>query len=129
MLWYPSVDDIICANAIAIDLGGDKHPPRLRGSREGIQRVTDLVKREEGRGLIYQAALLLKELSGRHFFDGGNHRTAYLVAKSFLFMNGKRLRVDRLEEAYPFIKNVESRSVEEIERWIEHGIQVPEEPQ
>jgi prophage maintenance system killer protein len=122
MVWYPSVDDIVCANEIVIDLGKDRHPPKLRGSRKGMQALIDDLRLEENNGLTHQAALLMKELSKLQYFDGGNHRTAYLLAKTFLFHNGKRLRINRFEDAYPFIKNVESRDIEEIRRWIEHGI-------
>jgi prophage maintenance system killer protein len=95
MVWYPSVDDIICANEIALDLTSDKHPSRLRRSRDSIQVLIDRVISEEAKGLNYQAALLLWGLADLHAFDGGNHRTAYVSAKTFLFKNGKRLR------AYP----------------------------
>jgi len=122
MVWYPSVDDVVCANNIAIDLGNDRHPPKLLGSRKGIQAIIDRVKEAENRGLMYQAALLMKEIARLHAFAGANHRTAYLVVKTFLFMNGKKLRVNRLGEAYPFIKNIDSRSIEEIREWVEHGV-------
>jgi prophage maintenance system killer protein len=63
----------------------------MRGSREGIQTILERVKGEEGKGLTYQAALIMKELVSAHIFDGGNHRTAHGVAKMFLRRNGKRL--------------------------------------
>jgi prophage maintenance system killer protein len=121
MVWYPSVDDIICLNVLALDLSDDKHPHKLLGVSEGIQAILDKVIREEARGLTYQAALLMKELVMLHPFAGGNHRTAYAAAKSFLRRNGRRLRIDRFSKAYPFIKDLENRSVGEIQDWIEHG--------
>ncbi len=81
----------------------------------------DKVVREEEKGLTYQAALLMKELVLYHPFASGNHRTAYAAAKSFLRRNGKRLRIERFREAYPFIKDLERRSIEEIQEWIERG--------
>jgi prophage maintenance system killer protein len=127
MVWYPSVDDVVCTNIEVLDLTGDRHPHKLLSSREGIQAIIDEVKRQEDNGLTYQAAHLLKDLAGRHFFAGANHRTAYVVAKMFLVRNGRQLRVDSFEDAYPFIKNVEARNIEEIRRWIEHGAQVLKE--
>jgi len=121
MVWYPSVDDIICLNILVLDMTGDKHPYKLLGSREGIHAIIERVRREESKGPIYQAALLMKELVNRHPFDGANHRTAYAAAKSFLVRNGKRLQVKRWEDAYPFIRNVETCSIEKIQRWIERG--------
>jgi len=41
--------------------------------------------------------------------------------KMFLIRNGRRLRVDSFEDAYPFIKNVEAKNIDEIQRWVEHG--------
>ncbi len=99
----------------------DKHPHKLLGSREGIRAIIDSVKHQEQGGLIFQAALLLKNFAEKHIFDGANHRTAYAVTKSFLTRNGKRFRVSTLNEAYPFIKNLEVHDIEEIQRWIEHG--------
>ncbi len=63
----------------------------------------------------------MRALARLHFFAGANHRTAYVVAKAFLLRNGRRFRVNGLNAAYPFIKNVENRSIEEIQSWIEHG--------
>lgn len=121
MVWYPSVEDITCLNMLALDLSDDKHPHKLLGAREGIQAILDKVVREEEKGLTYQAALLTKELVLYHPFASGNHRTAYAAAKSFLRRNGKRLRIERFREAYPFIKDLERRSIEEIQEWIERG--------
>ena len=121
MVWYPTVDDVICTNIQVLDLTGDKHPHKLLGSRKGIQTVIDRVKQAEEKGLTYQASLFMRELANLHFFAGGNHRTAYIIAKTFLWRNNRRLRIDGFDQAYPFIKNIETRSIEEVERWIEHG--------
>ena len=121
MVWYPTVDDVTCLNWIVLEMSRDKHPHKLLGSLEGIEAIIEKVECEEDKGLIYQAALLMKSLAGPHIFDGANHRTAYAVAKSFLKRNGRCFRVNTLKKAYPFIKNVETRSIDEIERWIEHG--------
>ena len=55
------------------------------------------------------------------YFGGGDHRTAYGMAKMFLRRNGKRLRANDLITGYPFIKDVRTESIEEIQEWIEHG--------
>ncbi len=118
---YPSVDDVIDMNIFALDLSGDKHPHKLLGSRERIQAIIQKVKTEEIKGLTYQAALLMKELVSAHIFDGGNHRTAYGIAKMFLRRNGRRLRVLNWGDGYAFIKDLRSKPIEEIREWIEHG--------
>jgi prophage maintenance system killer protein len=121
MVWYPTVDDVVCTNIEVLDLTGDKHPHKLLGSREGIQAVIDKVREAEGQGLTTQASMFMRELAWLQFFASGNHRTAYIVAKTFLWRNSKCLRVDGFNQAYPFIKNVEAKSISEIGRWIEHG--------
>jgi len=121
MVWYPSVDDIVCLNILVLEMTGNRHPHRLLGSREGLQAVIEEVRREEARGLTYQAALLMKELAGLHAFAGGNHRTAYATAKSFLLRNGRHIRVKDFLDAYLFVKNIEYRSLDEIQQWIEQG--------
>jgi len=124
MVWYPSVEDIICLNMLALDLSDDKHPHKLLVSPKGIQAILNKVIREEEKGLTYQAALLMKELVLYHPFASGNHRTAYGVAMSFLRRNGKRLKIERFREAYSFVKDLERRTVQEIQEWIERGGQL-----
>ena len=121
MVWYPSVEDIVCLNMLSLSMTSDKHPFKLLGSHKGIQAIIESVMKEEEKGLSYQAAYLMKALVNYHAFGGGNHRTAYATIYSFLERNGKRLRVSNWNEAYPFIKNIERRSIEEVRRWIEHG--------
>ncbi len=120
-VWYPVVEDVIDANITGLDVGGDKHPHRLLLRPEAIKTVIDRMITVETKGLAYQAAWLMTELVKLHAFDGANHRTAYLVAKMFLRRNGKRLRIARLEDAYLFISRLETKSVEQVQDWIEHG--------
>jgi len=72
-------------------------------------------------GIKYQAAQLMKELVNLHAFAGGNHRTAFLVACLFLRQNGAQMTVERFSDAYDFIRDVETKSIKEIQKWIEHG--------
>jgi len=55
--------------------------------------------------LFDKAAALLESLVKNHCFHNGNKRTAYLVTKSFLMINGKHLRMDR-EYAVEFIVDI-----------------------
>jgi death-on-curing family protein len=120
-VWYPSVEDIIDANITVLDVGSNKHPHRLLLRPEAIQSVIDHTIEVERKGLAYQAAWLMKELVELHAFDGANHRTAYLVAKIFLRRNGRTFRVARLDDAYLFISQLETKTIEQIQEWIEHG--------
>lgn len=45
--------------------------------------------------LFEKAAALLESLVKNHCFHNGNKRTAYLVTKSFLILNGQHLRMER----------------------------------
>lgn len=45
--------------------------------------------------LFDKAAALLESLVKNHCFHNGNKRTAYLVTKSFLMLNGYHLRMER----------------------------------
>ncbi|MGA3298069.1 MAG: hypothetical protein ABSD41_11540 [Candidatus Bathyarchaeia archaeon] len=121
MVWYPSVDDVIDMNINALDLSGDKHPHKMLGSLKRIEAILGKVKSEEEMGMIHQAAVLLKEFADAQIFAGGNHRTGYGIAKMFLRRNGRRLRVNDYKNAYPFIKNIGDKSIDEIQKWIEHG--------
>jgi len=48
---------------LALDLSDDKHPHKLLGSPDGIHVIVSKVVQEEGKGVAYQAALLMKELA------------------------------------------------------------------
>jgi len=55
--------------------------------------------------LFDKAAALLESLVKNHCFHNGNKRTAYLVTKSFLLLNGYHLRMKR-EYAVEFIVDI-----------------------
>lgn len=121
MVWYPSVDDLIDINIMCLDLTRDKHPYKLRGSRKGLQSLLQAMVLEEARGLAYQAAFLMRKIAQIQFFDGANHRTGYVAAKMFLRRNGKRFSVEQWQAAFSFINNIETKTLEDIQKWIEHG--------
>jgi hypothetical protein len=100
---------------------------QLLGTREGIQSLLDYIKGDEAMGLTFQTAELMQMIAMRHLFDGANHRTGYAVAKVFLMRNGRHLRVNDFDKAYPFIKNIGNKNIDEIQEWIEHG--TTQEPQ
>ncbi|MFD1175307.1 type II toxin-antitoxin system death-on-curing family toxin [Paenibacillus puldeungensis] len=55
--------------------------------------------------LFDKAAALLESLVKNHCFHNGNKRTAYLVTKSFLMLNGYHLRMER-QYAVEFIVDI-----------------------
>lgn len=120
-VWYPSVDDAIRMNIVALGYSGDKHPHKLLSTPNRVQAILNQVKQAEPKGLNYQAALIMKNFVRAHVFAGANHRTAFGLASVFLSRNGHQLSVSDFGSAYPFIRNIEARSIHSIQEWIEHG--------
>jgi prophage maintenance system killer protein len=118
MVWYPTPDDIILLDRLALRESRDKHPFKLLGTREGLQSMIDRIKEVERMGLSFQAARFMKDILLLHAFDGGNHRTAYMTAYNFLKMNGMEIRVVKRTIAEPFVKSLPEKSYEQIQTWI-----------
>ncbi|MFB5761970.1 type II toxin-antitoxin system death-on-curing family toxin [Paenibacillus medicaginis] len=55
--------------------------------------------------LFDKAAALLESLVKNHSFHNGNKRTAYIVTKSFLILNGNHLKMER-KYAVEFIVDI-----------------------
>lgn len=70
--------------------------------------------------LFDKAAALLESLVKNHCFHNGNKRTAYLVTKSFLMLNGYHLRMER-KYAVEFIVDIATglHTLETISRMLE----------
>lgn len=122
MVAYPSTADIVEANKIALRITRDKHPHRLRGLAEGIQYMIEEIKKDESRGVTYQAARFMRQLTTSHFFDGANHRTAYLVTLQFLTQNGIRLKAEQAHAVDEFMEEIGSKGIEEVQEWVEHSL-------
>jgi len=70
--------------------------------------------------LFDKAAALLESLVKNHCFHNGNKRTAYLVTKSFLLLNGYHLQMER-KYAVEFIVDIATglHTLETISRNLE----------
>lgn len=119
MVYYPTAADIVEANKIALAMTKDKHPHKLRGSLVGIHHRIDEIKKREDKGLTFQAACFMKEITTLHWFDGANHRTGYLVTLLFLTRNGFTLKKERPKAVDEFMKEISSKEMEEVREWIE----------
>jgi prophage maintenance system killer protein len=117
MVWYPSPTDVIKANRIA--MRKNRHPHRMRRSVSAIQATIDRIGLSESKGLTYQAARFMRELTVLHAFDGGNHRTAFAIATLFLIENGTSVRTVPPTVSYAFARGLGSKEIEEIQKWIE----------
>lgn len=71
-----------------------------------VHRPQQSVFEEDANPTLFdKAAALLESLVKNHCFHNGNKRTAYLVTKSFLMLNGYHLRMER-EYAVEFIVDI-----------------------
>ena len=117
MVWYQSPTDVIKTNKIAVRK--NKHPYKLLRSIEAIQAAIESVKKSESKGLTYQAARFMKELTTLHAFDGGNDRTAYSIANLFLLENGASVRIVSASLSHAFVKGIARKEIEDVREWIE----------
>jgi len=116
-LWYPDADFVVWVHGVVLERFGG-HAGFERGV--GVFGfVLQKVKAETG--LYRRAAVLLVELVRCRMFADGNHRTAFEVTKTFLEMNGGALASEGLGDVVRFIKNINSYSVEEVEKWLKYG--------
>jgi death-on-curing protein len=76
------------------------------------------------KGDIEKAAALLIALNRNHPLADGNKRLAWIVAKTFLALNGLHLTSEPVPEADAFIRQVADGGVEndEVVRWLESRI-------
>ena len=82
-VWYPSEAFVENAHEIMIERYGGH-----TGFERGIQVYRFLIEEiKQIEGTYLKAAMLLQGLAIRRIFQDGNHRTAYIVTKTFLEMN------------------------------------------
>jgi prophage maintenance system killer protein len=65
--------------------------------------------------------VLLKEIAITRIFQDGHHRTAYVVAKSFLEKNDVEFKENNELKIIKFIKSIRAYSIDEIAGWLEYG--------
>jgi prophage maintenance system killer protein len=73
------------------------------------------------RGIYKKAAIFLRGIVIGRIFKDGNHRTAFEVTKTFLAMNGKKMKITNTEKIIRFIKDIRQYEIDEVEAWLEHG--------
>jgi len=76
------------------------------------------VKQTEG--IYRKAAVMLRGLRTANIFQDGNKRTAYIVTKTFLEMNGEAWRIPP-EKTHRFIIDLLHFTIDEIEEGLKHG--------
>ncbi|MFH1586855.1 MAG: type II toxin-antitoxin system death-on-curing family toxin [Candidatus Diapherotrites archaeon] len=123
MVEYPSVEKIIEFNLLVLNVINVKKSD----SAEVLSRakISDVVASCEGfKGDLHdKAVVLLNGLIQKHPFASGNRRTAFIVTKYFLVMNGRKLGIkDNPENAKTMLGIREGYySDEEIKGWLKNG--------
>lgn len=122
MAKYPSVDDIIHANAkVLAEVKVKKADLHEVLSKRKISEILEGVAANNG-DLYDKAAQLLKGLLQAHPFASGNRRTAFAVAQNFLLYNGAETKVNDKENAYIFQGIREGYYTDnEIKQWLMKG--------
>ncbi len=91
MTYYPTVEDVLFADARLIEQFGGSLGLRDRGALESA-----LARPQTGyyQDLIQEAAALWESLSQNHPFIDGNKRIGITITAAFLRVNGYRLSFD-----------------------------------
>ena len=117
MLWYPDDEFLLKAHEIMLkEFGGY---PGLRAGLEVFHAIMREVK--DAKGVYRKAAILLRRLRTSNIFEDANKRTAYVVTKTFLEMNGEKMWIENSEEVYTFIKDILIYNTDEIAEWLKNG--------
>jgi death-on-curing protein len=92
---YLSYKDIQILHDVALErfggLGGEKEPGQIQFMAE--KPAMEVFGHESYPGLFLKAAVYMHGFATRQFFNDGNKRTAYLCARTFLRLNGYRIRI------------------------------------
>jgi len=116
-IWYPTENFILKTHEIMLERFGGHH-----GLERGLV-VFDVILEEAKRekGIYRKAAIFLRRIVVDRIFKDGNHRTAFEVTKTFLEMNGKKIKISDTEEVIRFIKDIRHYNIDEIENWLQNG--------
>jgi prophage maintenance system killer protein len=115
--WYPPEGFIVEAHEIMIKRYGG-----YTGFEVGLsvyRLLLDEIKKVEG--VYCKAALLLQGIAIGRIFRDGNHRTAYIVTKTFLEMNNGEIKENDDSKVIKFIKDIRSYEIEQIKSWLKDG--------
>ena|SRR5690606_24247698 len=99
MTIFPTKEEFIAAHYFIMRRMNDAEQAGVKNHsllESAIHRPQQSVSGKDAYPTLFdEAAALLKSLVKNHCFHNGNKRTAYLVTKSFLMINGYHLRMER----------------------------------
>nr|WP_240762695.1 type II toxin-antitoxin system death-on-curing family toxin [Paenibacillus thalictri] len=109
MINYLTKEEVISAHYFMMKKMNDAEQAGVRDHgllESAVHRPQQSVFGEDAYPTLFdKAAALLESLVKNHCFHNGNKRTAYLVMKSFMILNGYHLRMER-EYAVEFIVDI-----------------------
>jgi len=94
-----TADDIITINKGIIEEWIESHPKNhegVSGDKGQLEQILHEADKQES--LLAKATYLLGAIAWAQPFSGGNKRTAHVVAKTFLQMNGHTLLIQTNED-------------------------------
>jgi death-on-curing family protein len=92
------------------------------GFEVGIQVYHHLIEEAKmAEGIYLKAAILLQGIAIGRIFQDGNHRTAYIVTKTFLEMNDTELTEKDDLKIIKFIKDIRNYELDQVESWLKNG--------
>ena len=115
--WYPPEDFVVQAHEIMIKRFGG-----YTGFEVGpsvYRHLLDEIKKVEG--IYLKAAVLLQGIAIGRIFKDGNHRTAYIVTKTFLEMNASEIKEKNDLKVIKFIKGIRNYEINQVESWLRDG--------
>lgn len=97
------------------------------GYATGIDLFKVILKKvKEVEGIYKKAAMFLREMViSPRIYEDGNHRTAMVIAETFLIMNREKIWTENSQDIYIyiFIKELLHYNIDEIAEWLENGPQ------
>ena len=117
-VWYPDEEFVMAAHELMLkEYGGY---PRFRIGIGVFKHILEEVK--STKGIYRKAAILLRKLVTVRIFENGQHRTAFEVTKTFLEMNGVKMKMEKdTKKIIKFIKDIWYYNLDEIEAWLRDG--------
>ena len=117
-VWYPTELLVEETHKMMIrEYGG------YTGYATGIDLFKVILKKvKEIEGIYKKAAMLLREVvTSPRIYEDGNHRTAMVIAETFLIMNREKIWTENSQDIYIFIKELLHYNINEIAEWLKNG--------
>ena len=120
---YLNAQDMIEFNVMALSIIKAKKADKSEVL--SYQKIREVVEGcENSKGDIYdKAAFLFKKIIKQHAFASGNRRTAFIITKHFLLLNGADFNIKDEPEYAKIMTGIRENyySDAEIKKWLQNG--------